>query len=252
MAKQIVKFGNASGSGMNAGKSGDNGIIKWNNKEYEVQNSGTTFDSSSTLYKAAVNVLGFADRQIFGYNGDVYGYLDKKIQKLEGRFWSDKGYNNFVNDMKANYPAYANGGLADFTGLAWLDGTKTKPEMVLDSTDTANLIELKNILAQMASNDVSLSTGMQGFHNVETIPFANPVGAFLKERAQQSINDHSVNVKQDIHMENHFEIDHVDDYNDLMTKIQSDPKFEKMIQVMTIGRLNGRSALEKYHYSWKR
>lgn len=251
MAQQIVKFGNASGSGMNAGKSGDNGIIKWNNKEYKVQNSGTTFDSSSTLYKAAVNVLGFADRQIFGYNGDIYGYLDKKIQKLEGRTLSSTGYNNFVADMKANYPAYANGGLADFTGLAWLDGTKTKPEMVLDSTDTANLIELKNILAQMASNDVSLSSGMQGFHNVETIPFTNPVGAFLKERAQQSINDHSVNVKQDIHMENHFEIDHVDDYNDLMTKIQSDSKFEKMIQAMTIGRLNGKSSNAKYNWAWK-
>jgi len=252
MAQQIVKFGNASGSGMNAGKSGDNGIIKWNNKEYKVQNSGTTFDSSSTLYKAAVNVLGFADRQIFGYNGDIYGYLDKKIQKLEGRTLSSTGYNNFVADMKANYPAYANGGLADFTGLAWLDGTKTKPEMVLDSTDTANLIELKNILAQMASNDVSLSSSMQGFHEVETIPFANPVGAFLKERAQQSINDHSVNVKQDIHMENHFEIDHVDDYNDLMTKIQNDRKFEKMIQSMTIGRINGGGALDKYLVNWRK
>ncbi len=75
--------------------------------------------------------------------------------------------------------------------------------------------------------------------------------AFLKERAQQSINDHSVNVKQDIHMENHFEIDHVDDYNDLMTKIQSDSKFEKMIQAMTIGRLNGKSANAKYNYAWK-
>ena len=34
---------------------------------------------------------------------------------------------------------FAEGGLVDFTGPAWVDGTKTKPESFLDSTDTALL-----------------------------------------------------------------------------------------------------------------
>lgn len=118
MAEDIVKFGDASGRGMNAGKSGDNGVITWGGKEYKVQNSGTAYDSSTPLYKAAVNVLGFSDRQIFGYNGKVYGYLDGHIQEIEGRTISKKGYNNFCSDVKANYGTYHTGGfVGDLTSL---------------------------------------------------------------------------------------------------------------------------------------
>lgn len=111
IAAKIIKFVGASGSGMNAGKSGDNGIVAWSGKEYKVQNSGTAYGSSTPIYKAAVEVLGFADRQIFGYNGKIYGYLDGHIQELEGRTLSSKGYNNLASDMKTNYGSYHSGGL---------------------------------------------------------------------------------------------------------------------------------------------
>lgn len=45
--------------------------------------------------------------------------------------------------------AFAAGGLADFTGPAWLDGTKSAPELVLNATDTANFIGLKDILSEI-------------------------------------------------------------------------------------------------------
>jgi hypothetical protein len=35
---------------------------------------------------------------------------------------------------------YETGGLADFTGPAWLDGTKSRPELVLNARDTQNFI----------------------------------------------------------------------------------------------------------------
>ena len=41
---------------------------------------------------------------------------------------------------------FASGGLADFTGPAWLDGTKSKPETVLDAQDTQNFIVLRDVL----------------------------------------------------------------------------------------------------------
>ena len=44
---------------------------------------------------------------------------------------------------------YAKGGLVDTTGLAWLDGTASNPEMVLQAKDTENFIQLKNILAEV-------------------------------------------------------------------------------------------------------
>ena len=36
--------------------------------------------------------------------------------------------------------AFATGGLADFTGPAWMDGSKSRPEMVLNPEDTKNIL----------------------------------------------------------------------------------------------------------------
>ena len=51
--------------------------------------------------------------------------------------------------MGSEYRKYATGGLADYTGPAWLDGSPTRPEIVLNPTDTANFIELRDILRDM-------------------------------------------------------------------------------------------------------
>ena len=48
-----------------------------------------------------------------------------------------------------------------------------------------------------------------------------------------------------------MEIDHVENYEDIVTKLQHDNKFEKMIQSITIGRINGGNPLDKYQYKWK-
>lgn len=109
MVPKITRFGSARGSGMNAGKKGDNGIVIWDGREFAVQNSGITYGNSTNLYKAAVEHLKFGDRQIFGYQGGVYGYLDGVIQKLEGRFWSKKGYNDLVAYAKGQYTSFAKG-----------------------------------------------------------------------------------------------------------------------------------------------
>lgn len=109
MVPKITRFGTAQGSGMNAGKKGDNGIVKWNGREFSVQNSGTTYGKGTNLYKAVVEHLKFGDRQIFGYQGEVYGYLDGVIQKLEGRFWSKSGYNALVAYAKGQYVSFAKG-----------------------------------------------------------------------------------------------------------------------------------------------
>lgn len=41
---------------------------------------------------------------------------------------------------------YATGGLVDYTGPAWVDGTKTKPEAFLNSTDTENIRKMLDIM----------------------------------------------------------------------------------------------------------
>ena len=47
---------------------------------------------------------------------------------------------------------YATGGLADYTGPAWLDGTTSRPELVLNARDTQNFIALKDILSKVMSS----------------------------------------------------------------------------------------------------
>ena len=55
------------------------------------------------------------------------------------------------------YKKYKTGGLADFTGPAWLDGTPSRPELVLNQRDTANFIVLKDILSDILSGASGLS-----------------------------------------------------------------------------------------------
>lgn len=52
---------------------------------------------------------------------------------------------------------YASGGLVDYTGPAWVDGTPNKPELVLNHRDTANFIELKEFLRELASRELDFA-----------------------------------------------------------------------------------------------
>lgn len=80
-------------------------------------------------------------------------FLNKKITKSQGVWYIDG---------EELYKKYKRGGLVDFTGPAWLDGTKSKPEMVLNAKDTENLIQLKNILAGLNSGIVGKSDAQGG------------------------------------------------------------------------------------------
>lgn len=55
----------------------------------------------------------------------------------------------YVGAYDKYLPAYKTGGLADFTGPAWLDGTKSAPEIVLNAQDTRNFLQLRDILSDL-------------------------------------------------------------------------------------------------------
>lgn len=61
----------------------------------------------------------------------------------------------------ADWKKYATGGLANYTGPAWLDGTPSKPELVLNATDTRNFLALRDVLSKVmgATNSVTNSYG---------------------------------------------------------------------------------------------
>lgn len=78
----------------------------------------------------------------------------KNLQNLIGvsvdGYWGEKSREAF---KKSKFKAYKTGGLADFTGPAWLDGTKSHPELVLNARDTENFIQLKDILSNVLKRD---------------------------------------------------------------------------------------------------
>jgi hypothetical protein len=63
----------------------------------------------------------------------------------------------FMTLVHSGLKGFDTGGLADYTGPAWLDGTKSKPEIVLNQTDSANFIILRDILADILDGTSGIS-----------------------------------------------------------------------------------------------
>ena len=142
--------------------------------------------------------------------------------------------------------AYKTGGLVDYTGLAQLDGTPGKPELVLNSKDTDNFIGLRDALRAMASQPLTIGESYAVSNILPTVTGITDVSNMIsKISATPTISQNNNVTFGDI------KIDHVEDYNDFVTQLQRDPKFERMIQAMTTDILDGGSSLSKYKYHWK-
>ena len=87
-------------------------------------------------------------KEVFGENDIQKNYVSKYVMSGYPGKLSEYSYEN----MKKKFTQYKTGGIADFTGPAWLDGTKTKPELILNAKDTQNFIQLKNVLASFMAN----------------------------------------------------------------------------------------------------
>jgi len=117
--------------------------------------------------------------------------------------------------------AYASGGLVDYTGLASVHGTPGKPELMLNASDTEKFLEAAQILRENQLHDAlsrEINTGFIGVNGL-----GNSIGS----------------------IDFHVDIDHVLDYNDFVKQLQADPKFEKLIDTMTMGRMLGNSKFAK-------
>ena len=88
-----------------------------------------------------------ADLAIDGIIGPKTTAAIKALQKLVGTTQDGIWGPQTGGATHKKYPKYARGGLASKTGPAWLDGTPTKPELVLNAQDTKNFIALKDILS---------------------------------------------------------------------------------------------------------
>lgn len=123
-------------------------------------------NSNVKLLQTALNRLGYK-----GANGkklDVDGYFGPNTK------YAVKNFQNNNPGIKADYivgPAtkkafkkkgYKTGGLADYTGPAWLDGTPSKPELVLNATDTRNFLALRDVLSSAMKSTSTVSNSYGG------------------------------------------------------------------------------------------
>lgn len=170
-----------------------------------------------------------------------------KIANITGKSVYKDGDGVWWIDDKELY-SYKTGGLADFTGAAWLDGTPNKPELVLNAQDTENFIALKDTLRAMSEQGLSLnSTGYTNVGVVSQLSKLTSISDILSGIRNQNGNNGNKSIG-DINIS--IPIEHVDDYNDFITQLQKDKQFEKFIRSVSVDLLSGGSSLAKNKYKW--
>ena len=168
---------------------------------------GSAYNSAVAALQKALNSMGYG-LSVDGIYGSATTAAVKKLQKQlkaygasqNGRYDS-KTRNAWRNYTRGAYnpPAaiYKTGGLADYTGPAWLDGTKRKPELVLNARDTQNFIQLKDILSDIMSGGLPSveSKGGDNYYDItiEVEELANDYDVDqLAEHVKKIINDDSM------------------------------------------------------------
>lgn len=134
---------------------------------------------NATIYRDSSG--GGASTQYFK-NDPIYTVVGEKNGFVLARHHS-KSSGNTGWFRKSDVKAYKTGGLVDETGLAWLDGAKGKPEMVLNAKDTENFIELKDVLSK-----VSQSNMFDAINGYARLP------SFVPNMSNQNVTSYNGNV----------------------------------------------------------
>ena len=130
---------------------------KYNPTEDEKRKLGITSNNSSNIN---TNTNTNKQSSYNGYNANTNWlnekkYLESLIAKGGGsKIWAEPQLKKLI-EAKIYYTgkAFKKGGLVDFTGPAWVDGTSSNPEAFLNAQDTRNFTELKQILSSLLRAD---------------------------------------------------------------------------------------------------
>lgn len=134
------RTGSSGGSKTNGNGSG----ASKTNKKISI-GSKVKANSNSLIYSDSYG--GGGARQYYA-NDPIYTVIDENNGYYLTRYHKlGAGYTGWFR--KQDLTAYKTGGIADFTGPAWLDGTKSNPELILNARDTENFIALKDILSSI-------------------------------------------------------------------------------------------------------
>jgi hypothetical protein len=129
-------------------------------------------DSGTSIYDGFLASVNKKGSQYY-YNLEDGILADVLWKKLKDAGWTNctvdefyekNGFTSLITKIPwgAKLRMYKTGGLADFTGPAWLDGTKSHPELVLNARDTENFILLKDALSKAVNSGLSGSSDNGG------------------------------------------------------------------------------------------
>lgn len=108
----------------------------------------------------ALKQMGYYHNTIDGDFGNNTKKAVKAFQKATG-ISQDGVVGNQTRKKFALY-GYKTGGLANYTGPAWLDGTPSKPELVLNATDTKNFLALRDVLSSVMKSTGAVTNSYGG------------------------------------------------------------------------------------------
>lgn len=196
-----------------------------------------------------------------------------------------------LNAANHTIPKYKTGGLATATGLAQLDGTANRPELVLDAQDTENFLELKDTLQSLQHQELTKVPSYPEFASFigselcdgllriakegsliepvfEGVPLSDKVLKLIELESEHAATMNKLvediasiaNIAKQtntIGATNTFgdiniAIDHVEDYNDFVTQLQHDKEFERMFSDMLNSATGMGSSFAKYKRSWNK
>lgn len=131
---------------------------------------------------ASINAEGFTDglSELVEGIGTVSEKLAEAIKEL-GRMPSINSAGDVKYYHATGYEHYASGGVNSSTGLAWLDGTKNRPELVLNNSDATKLY---NMLHSMPMSAVQMYTS----------PFVNTKSGGANQPSTIQISGNTINL----------------------------------------------------------
>jgi hypothetical protein len=145
----IVGYSTKAGNNWNwgdveKGASEDGGIRLNDGTEYRARLKGV-----DTAASKMVAHKGIGNGKVFSYDGKGYIAYNNKaytiIKTNKSGAWED-------------FTAFKSGGLADFTGPAWLDGTKSRPEYILNADQTERFFSLIDVLERFDNKTTETKT----------------------------------------------------------------------------------------------
>lgn len=130
-----------------------------------IKGSGGGGQGTNEYLAALLEALGVLTKKIT----TVSSYGAKDTQDYSAKI--DKGwepvFDNYGNIIRWIEKRYATGGLNTTTGPAWLDGTPSKPEYVLNAAQTEAFFDLVNSQTKLAKDGVSSSTSGDNYFDID-------------------------------------------------------------------------------------